>query len=79
MEYLESFYRVNPDKALSIIKNCIDQESNVDFDLHSFDINSKKISQNYKKIIEILGGYKYTKNFEDAVDLLMLYYKKGQI
>lgn len=77
MEYLESFYRVNPDKALSIIKNCIDQESNVDFDLHSFDINSKK---NYhkitKKIIEILGGYKYTKNFEDAVDLLMLYYKK---
>ena len=40
-EYFESFCQVNPDKALSIIKNHIDQEALVDFDLHSFDINSK--------------------------------------
>lgn len=77
MEYLESFYRVNPDKALSIIKNHIDQENTVDFDLRSYDINSKK---NYHKIstkeIEILGGYKYTDNFDDAIDLLMLYFTK---
>ena len=77
MEYLESFYQVNPDKALSIIKNHIDQQANVNFDLHGFDINSKKNYHNIKtKVIEILGGYKYTENFEDAVDLLMLYYEK---
>lgn len=77
MEYLESFYQVNLDKALSIIKNHIDQDVNVDFDLHSFDINSKKNYHNIKtKVIEILGGYKYTENFEDAVDLLMLYFEK---
>lgn len=77
MEYLESFYQVNPDKALSIIKNHIDQDVNVDFDLHSFDINSKKNYHNITtKVIGILGGYKYTENFEDAVDLLMLYFEK---
>ena len=77
MEYLESFYRVDPDKALSIIKKHIEQENTVAFDLRSYDINSKK---NYHSIstkeIEILGGYKYTNNFDDAIDLLMLYFKK---
>ncbi len=77
MEYLEAFFRVNPDKALSIIKKQIDQEINVDFDLHSFDINAKKNYHNITtEIIEILGGYKYTESFEGAVDLLMLYFEK---
>ena len=77
MEYLESFYRVDPDKALSIIKNHIDQENTVDFDLRSYDINSKKNYHNIStKEIEILGGYKYTDNFDDAIDLLILYFTK---
>lgn len=77
MEYLESFYQVDPDKALFIIKNHINQEANVDFDLRSFDINSKKNYYNITiKVIEILGGYKYTENFEDAIDLLMFYFEK---
>ena len=77
IDYLESFYRVNPDKALFIIKNYIDQDVNVDFNLHGFDINSKKNYGNITaKVIEILGGYKYTEDFEDAVDLLMLYFEK---
>lgn len=77
MEYLESFYKVDPDKALSIIKKHIEQENTVALDLRSYDINSKK---NYHYIstkeIEILGGYKYTDNFDDAIDLLMLYFTK---
>lgn len=77
MEYLESFYQVNPDKALSIIKNHINQEAKVHFDLQNYDINSKKNYHNITtKVIEILGGYKYTENFEDAIDLLMLYFEK---
>ena len=76
-EYLESFYQVNPDKALSIIKNHIDQEASVNFDLRGFDINSKKNHHNITtNIIEILGGYKHTEYFEDSVDLMMLYFKK---
>lgn len=59
IEYLESFYQVDPDKALFIIKNHINQEANVDFDLRSFDINSKKNYYNITiKVIEILGGYR---------------------
>lgn len=77
MVYLESFYQVNSDKALSIIKNHIDKENSVDFDLHNFDVNSKKNHHNIStKEIEILGGYKYTANFEDAIDLLMFYFAK---
>ena len=77
MEYLESFYRVDPNKALYIIKKHIEQENAVDFDLHSYDINNKKNHHNIStKEIEILGGYKYTDNFDDAIDLLMLYFTK---
>lgn len=77
MDYLESFYQIDPDKALSIIMKHIRQEKTVAFDLHSFDISSKK---NYHRIstneIEILGGFKYTDYFEDAVDLLIMYFAK---
>lgn len=77
MEYLQSFYQVDSEKALYIIKKHIERENVVDFDLRSFDIDSKKNYHNIStKEIEILGGYKYTENFEDAVDLLMLYFTK---
>ena len=77
MEYLESFCQVNPDKALFLLKKRIECGNAVKFDLRSFDIDSKK---NYHNIstteIKILGGYKYTACFEDAVELLLLYFKK---
>lgn len=61
MDYLESFYQVDADKALDIIKKHIEQETNVEFDLHGFDIDAKKNYHNIAtKEIEILGGYKYT-------------------
>ena len=77
MEYLESFYQIDSDKALSIIKKHIEQENTIDFDLHTFDINSKKNHHSIStKEIEILGGYKYTENFDDALELLLHYYSK---
>ena len=42
MEYLEAFHQVNPDKALSVIKKKIEQEKYVDFDMRSFNVDSKK-------------------------------------
>ena len=77
LDYLESFYLINPDKALSIIKSHIEQEAYVDFDLHNFDVNSpKKHNSSSTNIIEILGGFKFTQNYEDAIDLLMLYFDR---
>ena len=47
MEYLQSFYQVDSEKALYIIKKHIERENVVDFDLRSFDNDSKK---NYHNI-----------------------------
>lgn len=77
LDYLESFYLINPDKALSIIKSYIEQEEYVEFELHNFDVNSpKKHNSLSTKIIEILGGFKFTQNYEDAIDLLMRYFDR---
>ena len=77
LDYLECFYLINPDKALSIIKSYIEQEEYVDFDLHTFDVNSPKKHNSFStNIIEILGGFKFTQNYEDAIDLLMCYFDR---
>ncbi len=77
MDYLESFYPVAPDKALYIIKRKIDDEEYIEFDLHGYDIDKRKNHHNITmKEIYILGGLKYTKAYDDALDLLMLYYEK---
>lgn len=77
LDYLECFYLINSDKALSIIKSYIEQEEYVEFELHNFDVNSPKKHDSFStKIIEILGGFKFTQNYEDAIDLLMRYFDR---
>lgn len=77
MEYLEAFHQVNPDKALSIIKKKIDNEKYADFDMHNFDVDSKKNYHNIStKEIGILGGFKYTESFNDSIELLVSYFDK---
>ncbi len=77
MEYLEAFHQVNPDKALCIIKKKIEQEKHVDFDMHSFDVDSKKNYHNISTLeIRIMGGFKYTELFDDSIELLMSYFEK---
>ena len=76
-EYLEAFYQIDPIKALTIIKKKLEREAKVTFNLQSLDIEKKK---NYHRVetkeIEILGGYKYTDYYEDAIDLMLLYFEK---
>ncbi len=76
-EYLVAFYQIDPVKALSIIKKKIEGEAKVTFDLQSLDIEEKK---NYHRVetkeIEILGGYKYTEYYAEAIELMLLYYEK---
>lgn len=77
MEYLESFFQINPEKALYTIKKHIDNEQKSNFNLQNFDIEKHKNFNSIKtKEIEILGGYKYTDNFEDTIELILLYYSK---
>ena len=77
MEYLEAFHQVNPDKALSVIKKKIEQEKYVDFDMCSFNVDSKKNFHDIStKEIGILGGFKYTESFYDSIELLVSYFEK---
>ena len=76
-EYLEAFYHINPIKALTVIKKRIEREPTVTFDLQRFDIDKKKSYHRVEtKEIEILSEYKYTDCYEDAIDLMLLYYQK---
>lgn len=77
MEYLESFHIVDSDKALSIIYKQINQEKKIDFDLHNYDFNQNNNNHNIStKAIKFLGDYKYTEQFDDALDLILLYFSK---
>lgn len=69
---------MNTDKALCIIKKKIEQEKKCEnFDMHSFDLDSKKNYHNIStKEIEILGGFKYTESFNDSIELLVSYFEK---
>ncbi len=77
-EYLKCFYALNEEKALSILKQKIDNTKCIEMDILQFDIDSKK---NYNNIeceeISILSSFKYSEYFEDAMELLLLYYKKS--
>lgn len=76
-EYLKCFHALNEEKSLSILKKKIDSTKCIEMDISQFDIESKK---NYNNIdcdkIAILCSFKYSEYFEDAVELLLLYYKK---
>ena len=76
-EYLKCFHALNEEKSLSILKQKIDNTKCIEMDISKFDIDSKK---NYNNIeceeIAILSSFKYSEYFEDAMELLLLYYKK---
>lgn len=75
--YLKCFYALNEEKSLSVLKQKIDSEKCIEMDISRFDIENKK---NYNNIeceeIAILSSFKYSEYFEDAMELLLLYYKK---
>ena len=76
-DYVEAFYVVNPIKGLIYLKSYVEKERKVDFNLKSFDIESKKNYNNVNtKEINILANYKNTKNFSDAIELLIAFYAK---
>ena len=76
-EYLKCFHALNEEKALGILKQRIDTMHEVDVDVSLLDIDGKK---NYNEIkteeVNILCGFKYSEYYEDAVQLMLIYYKK---
>lgn len=76
-EYLESFHLINQEKSLAYIKDYISQQKQTDFDLRLYNLESlDKTNQVTNIIIKVLGGFKYTENFELSIELLLIYFKK---
>lgn len=75
--YMDVFGTVDPYRTLSLLKSQIDQEEEIKFDLHTYDIDSKKNNSIIKStIINILESFNHTDFFEDAFDLLLVYFSK---
>lgn len=76
-EYLLSFYSINPEKALKLIKDRIGEENPVEQRLEHFDFEKNKNFNSIKSdIIKVLCGFKYSKYFEVSVKLLLEYFAK---
>ena len=77
MEYLKTFHSINQEKSLAYIKDYIGHQKQNNFDLHQYNLESlDKTNRVTNKIIEVLGGFKYTDNFDLSIELLLMYFKK---
>lgn len=75
--FLYHFYNVDRIKAIKMIKKEIDDCEGKPFDLKEFDFHSKENNQRIDdKKIEILSNFKYGELEDEAIDLLIAYYKK---
>lgn len=75
--FLYHFYNVDRIKAIKMIKKEIDDCKAKTFNLKEFAFDSKKNNQRIDdKKIEILSNFKYGELEDEAIDLLIEYYKK---
>lgn len=76
-EWVKTFYKVNQEEALLLIKKQIDETEKVNISINDIDFNNGK---NYQRvddeIIKMLGGYADTENLDAALDLFFEYYIK---
>ena len=77
LDYIKSFYQVNPIAALKIIRYYVDHEGLMDVSSVTFDFqkgrNNYHISDN---VLDILSGFAELPELKSALDLLFQYYLK---
>ena len=75
--YVESFYSINPIRALKYLKAFVESSPSLEFNITDEEIKKNK---NYNRIrtkqISIISGFKGTDYFDEACDLLLMYYEK---
>lgn len=76
-KFMTHFYSINPVKSLIILKKEIDKIEQVKCLITNEDITKKKNYVNIDdKIVEVLCGFKYSEHFDEALDLLLIYFEK---
>lgn len=74
-EYVKVFYKANPTEALIIVKNKIENTSQVNTPIDDLVIDDRNNSVN-DDILKILGGFSNTNELTTALDLYFLYFQK---
>lgn len=76
-DYLKCFHALNQEKTLEILKRRIDDMESVEMDLATFDIEGKKNNHNiHYDEIRILSSFKYSEYYQDALELMLMYFDK---
>lgn len=77
-EYVKTFHTINEEKSLAYIKNKIDNIDREDILLDSVNLKDEKNKNNNIKseIVEVLGRFKYSNNYELVLELIIYYFKK---
>lgn len=73
-DYVKAFYPVNETATLLILKEIINKSEVKPFNKRA--INEKHSESITDDVIKILGGFYQCDNYSEALDLLLLYYKK---
>ena len=75
--YVESFYSINPIRALKYLKAFVESSPSLEFNITDEEIKKNKNYNNIRtKQISIISGFKGTDYFDEACDLLLMYYEK---
>ena len=76
-DFMTHFFDLDRLKSLNIIKSQIEQVESINYIVKNDDIVKKK---NYvsidDKMVEVLCGFKYGEYFDEALELLLLYFEK---
>lgn len=76
-EYVKTFHTINEEKSLAYIKSKIDKIDKEDIFIDSFDLKGRKNNNSIKsEIVEVLGGFKYSDNYELVLELIIYYFNK---
>lgn len=76
-EYVKTFYRINEEKSLAYIKSKIDKIEKEEIFIESLDLEERKNNNSIKsEMVEVLGGFKYSSNYELALELIIYYFNK---
>ncbi|MFL0252942.1 hypothetical protein ACJDT4_21270 [Clostridium neuense] len=76
-EYIKSFHVLNEEKSLAYIKKKIDKMDEENKVLDKFNFKDKKNNNSIKsEIVEVLGGFKYSDDYESVLELSIYYFKK---
>lgn len=77
LEYIKSFHALNEEKSLAYIKRKVDEMDKENELIDKFNFKDKKNNNSIKsEIVEVLGGFKYSDNYELALELSIYYFKK---